>query len=127
MALILLCEERAHSLEERSSCPVAGAPTSMVPLWYQQFGLDYFWKTGGEPPSKHRKPGHGACIADDCTRSAECNTKTTHPDIGPKTPHAPYPLLPNRPPSADWMPKLKHICKPSSVPITHPPSMIQMC
>jgi hypothetical protein len=39
----------------------------------------------------------------------------------PKTPHAPYPPLP--PHSADWTSKKsKHIHKPSSVPITHPPS-----
>eukprot|EP00978_Attheya_sp_CCMP212_P007828 scaffold18177_cov77-Attheya_sp.AAC.1 len=78
-----------------------------------------------KPPSKYCKPGHGAHIADH-SGSAECNTKTTPPDIKPQTPHAPYPPLPNPPPSADWMmSESKHIQKPSSVPITHPPSMMR--
>eukprot|EP00978_Attheya_sp_CCMP212_P004794 scaffold10540_cov38-Attheya_sp.AAC.1 len=69
-----------------------------------------------QPPSKHYKPGHGARTTN-LTRSAEL------PDIKPKTHHAPYPPLPNPPPSAYWSSKLKHIRKLSSVPITHPPSM----
>eukprot|EP00978_Attheya_sp_CCMP212_P018504 scaffold50675_cov69-Attheya_sp.AAC.1 len=41
----------------------------------------------------------------------------------PKTPHAPYPAtLPNPTPSVDLTSKSKHIHKPRSVPITHPPS-----
>ena len=40
----------------------------------------------------------------------------------PKTPHAPYPPLPPQH-SADWTSKKSnHIHKPSSLPITHPPS-----
>eukprot|EP00978_Attheya_sp_CCMP212_P001171 scaffold2428_cov75-Attheya_sp.AAC.1 len=78
-----------------------------------------------KPLSKHHKPGHGARITD-CTRSAEHNIKTAPPDIKPKTPHAPYPPLPNLPPSADWMSKLKHIHKPSSIPITCHPSMTRI-
>eukprot|EP00978_Attheya_sp_CCMP212_P003637 scaffold7608_cov67-Attheya_sp.AAC.11 len=74
------------------------------------------------PPSKHCKPGHGTHITD-CTRSAKHNTKTTYPDIKPQAPHAPYPLLPNLPPSTEWMSKLKHIHKPRSIPITYSPSM----
>eukprot|EP00978_Attheya_sp_CCMP212_P036830 scaffold169859_cov70-Attheya_sp.AAC.1 len=78
-----------------------------------------------KPPSKHRKPSHGSCIANH-TRSTECNTKTAPPDIKPQTPHAPYPPIPNPLPSPDWTSKSKskskHIHKPSSVPITHPPS-----
>eukprot|EP00978_Attheya_sp_CCMP212_P011473 scaffold28300_cov59-Attheya_sp.AAC.5 len=74
------------------------------------------------PSSKHYKPGHGTRIADR-TRSTECNTKNAPPDIKPQTPLAPYPPLPNPPPSADWTSKLKNIHKATSVPITHPPSM----
>eukprot|EP00978_Attheya_sp_CCMP212_P034304 scaffold142962_cov72-Attheya_sp.AAC.1 len=70
-----------------------------------------------KPPSKHCKPSHGA-HATNRTRSTE------RPDIKPKPHHAPYPPLPNLPPSAsaDWLSKSKHIRKLSSVPITHPPS-----
>jgi hypothetical protein len=46
--------------------------------------------------------------------------------IKPKIPHAPYPPLPNPSPSAaDWTSKLKNIHKSTSVPITHPPSMMR--
>jgi hypothetical protein len=73
------------------------------------------------PSSKHHKPGHGTHIADH-TRSTKRNPKNAPPDVKPKTPHAPYPPLPNPPPSADWTSKYKNIYKPTSVPITHPPS-----
>eukprot|EP00978_Attheya_sp_CCMP212_P023809 scaffold73704_cov71-Attheya_sp.AAC.3 len=71
-----------------------------------------------KPPSKHCKPGHGA-------RTTARTRSTERPDIKPKTHHAPYPPLPNPPPSADWSSKSKHICKLSSVPITHPSSTTQ--
>jgi hypothetical protein len=70
----------------------------------------------------HPPSGHGARIADRTTRSADCNTTTTPPDIKTQTPHAPYPPLPNPPPSAEWTSKSKNIHKLTSVPITHPPS-----
>eukprot|EP00978_Attheya_sp_CCMP212_P004294 scaffold9391_cov59-Attheya_sp.AAC.2 len=72
------------------------------------------------PSSKHHKPGHGTRIVD-CTRSSnKRNTKNAPPDIKPQTPqHAPYPPLPNPPPSDDRTSKSKNIHKPTSIPITH--------
>eukprot|EP00978_Attheya_sp_CCMP212_P025050 scaffold79796_cov61-Attheya_sp.AAC.1 len=75
-----------------------------------------------KPPSKHCKPGHGACITD-CTKSAKHNTKTTHPDIKPNTPHAPYSPLPNPPPLPIGHPSQNtSTSRAPPAPITHPPS-----